>query len=140
MYRNVLPLHFAPCQASSSQKSNVDNFQLDCHNPFKIPFKIPRTLLIKKKDSFLKLFTFTVIPILSVSDQTMSQMQNLTRGACTMFTLSLIHFLISFRGQNSSQTASMPQLSYILHKIRYFFLVFILGDTGFLRLQGIKVL
>ena len=59
MTSNVLPIHFAPCQASSSQNSNVDNFLLDCHNPFKISFKIPRTLLIKKKDSFLKWFTFT---------------------------------------------------------------------------------
>ena len=39
MTSNVLPLHFAP-----SQNSNVDNFKLDCHNPFKIPFKILRTL------------------------------------------------------------------------------------------------
>ena len=31
MISNVLPLHFAPSQASSSQNSNVDNFQLDCH-------------------------------------------------------------------------------------------------------------
>ena len=41
---NVLPLHFAPSQASSSQNSNVDNFYLNCHNSFKIPFKILRTL------------------------------------------------------------------------------------------------
>ena len=34
MTSNVLPLHFAPSQASSSQNSNVDNFKLDCHNPF----------------------------------------------------------------------------------------------------------
>ena len=44
MTRNVLPLHFAPSQASSSQNSNVDNFLPDCHNPFKIPYKILRTL------------------------------------------------------------------------------------------------
>ena len=45
MTSNVLPLHFASSQASSSQNSNVENFKLDCHNPFKIPFKILRTLL-----------------------------------------------------------------------------------------------
>ena len=39
MTSNVLPLHFVP-----SQNSNVDNFQPDCHNPFKTVFKIPRTL------------------------------------------------------------------------------------------------
>ena len=37
-------LHFAPSQASSSRNSNVDNFWLDCHNPFKTPFKIVSTL------------------------------------------------------------------------------------------------
>ena len=40
MASNVLPLHFAPSQTSSSQNSNVDNFQLDCHNPFKIPCEL----------------------------------------------------------------------------------------------------
>ena len=38
---NVLPLHFAPSQASSSQNSNIDNFYLYCHNPFKILRTLP---------------------------------------------------------------------------------------------------
>ena len=41
---NDWQLHFAPSQASSSRNSNVDNFWLDCHNPFKTPFKIVSTL------------------------------------------------------------------------------------------------
>ena len=63
MTSNVLPLHFSPSQASSSQNSNDDNFQQDCHNPLKIPFKFLRTLLCIKTQtlfSLLNLPEFTV--------------------------------------------------------------------------------
>ena len=56
MTSNVLPLHFALSQASSSQNSNVDNFQPDCHNPFKILWTLDR-----QKNRLLKISSFIAV-------------------------------------------------------------------------------
>ena len=58
MTSNVLPLHFAPSQASSSQNSNVDNFWLDCHNHFKI---LRTSIKEKTVDHFVSFINFVLL-------------------------------------------------------------------------------
>ena len=46
MTSNVLPLHFAPSQASSSQNSNVDDTLEGYKIKFALPYKIFSTLKV----------------------------------------------------------------------------------------------